>query len=153
MAKDSTLDLMFPVLTQEWEKMNSSSINTYQEKLEEGCKKAVDMLTNLIDSGSLELDLEQAVQGFKVMTDAQRMLMDSKRKLAETMVKSAIMIEALKPPKETKPVSLLDNYINSNPKAIANSQSTSIFTDIDRMNDSQPEAIEIEEKSEDSKDD
>lgn len=146
MAKQSSLDLMLPVLTQEWEKMNSRSIVEYQEKLEQGCKKAVDMLTNLIDSGSLELDLEQAVQGFKVMTDAQRMLMDSKRKLAETMVKSAIMVEALKPPKDTKSVSLLDNYIENNPKAIANSQSSSIFTDIDRMNDKEAVEVEIKEK-------
>lgn len=153
MAKKSSLDLMLPVLTQEWEKMNSDSIVKYQEKLEEGCKKAVDMLTGLIDSGSLELDLEQAVQGFKVMTDAQRMLMDSKRKLAETMVKSAIMIEALNPPKETKPVSLLQNYIESNPQAIANSTSSSIFTDIDRMNDAQPEAVEIKEQPKESEDD
>lgn len=145
----SSLDLMLPVLTQEWEKMNSSSIVSYQEKLEEGCKKAVDMLTGLIESGSLELDLEQAVQGFKVMTDAQRQLMDSKRKLAEVMVKSAVMIEALKPPKDTKHESLLANYMQNYPKAIT-SKSTSIFTDIDRMN-SEEEIIaeKVEEKKED----
>ena len=144
MAEKSSLDLMLPVLTQEWEKMNSDTIMEYQNKLEEGCKKAVDMLTDLITSGSLELDLEQAVQGFKVMTDAQRMLMDSKRKLAETMVKSAVMIEALKPPKENKPESLLANYMNNYPKLPANT-STSIFVDIDRMN----EVEKIEEKKDD----
>lgn len=132
-------DSMFPLLVQEWERMNSGTLLKYQLKLEEGCEKAVKMLTDLIDSDQLSLDLEQAVAGFKAMTEAQARLLDSKRKLAETMLKGALMVEALKPPKETKTVSLLDNYVGQYPARIGSERSSSIFTDIDRMASKKPE--------------
>jgi hypothetical protein len=53
------------------------------------------MLSEMIDGEILKMDPEQAVNAVKVLTKARIDLFESKRKLAETIIKGEAMMKAL----------------------------------------------------------
>ena len=93
----------------------------------------MDALERIIDDGSLELDPEQLVKAVDTLSKAKIGIVDSKRKIAETLIKGEVMLKALEPPKERNNNDALNEYLMRQKNIEMESNVNSIFYDIDKQ--------------------
>ena len=136
MSKDensvSEVEKMLPEYRKELDYLNSDSFHEYEQKVEKVTAKVLSALEDIVDDETLKMDPEQLVNAARAMTKARTDIMDSKRKLIETVIKGEVMIKALDKPKEggTSGNSVLDDYL-SRQKLDAPSSGNSIFESIE----------------------
>ena len=136
MSKDensvSEVEKMLPEYRKELDYLNSDSFHEYEQKVEKVTAKVLGALEEIVDDETLKMDPEQLVNAARAMTKARTDIMDSKRKLIETVIKGEVMIKALDKPKDggTSGNSVLDDYL-SKQKLDAPSSGTSIFEQIE----------------------
>lgn len=75
--------------------LEDKKFTEYEDKLAEATDKSIDCLNGIIEDGTLALDPEQTVNAVKVLTQARRDIIESKRRLIDTCIKGEVMIEAL----------------------------------------------------------
>jgi hypothetical protein len=126
------LEHILPDLRKELNVFNSDNFKNYEDLLTKATSKAIKELERITEDGILALDPEQLVAAVKVLTKARMDVMDSKRKLFETVVKGEVMMKALEPPKDNKNDSsnaMLEymKAMNLSPEAIKKSTQNSIF--------------------------
>lgn len=132
MSKDensvSEVEKMLPEYRKELDYLNSDSFHEYEQKVEKVTAKVLGALEEIVDDETLKMDPEQLVNAARAMTKARTDIMDSKRKLIETVIKGEVMIKALDKPKDggTSGNSVLDDYL-SKQKLDAPSSGASIF--------------------------
>lgn len=135
MTKESNDELksMLPQVKKEFELMASTNFTDYENKLSETTNRAIAALQGIIDDGTLSLDPEQLVKAVDTLTRAKINILDSRRKLLETLLKGEIMLKALEPPENKKSeTSVFEDYINKKTSTVSNVNS--IFNDIDNSN-------------------
>lgn len=125
---------MLPDLQKEFSLLSSTSFTEYEDKLSKATAQAIDALQNIIIDGTLAMDPEQLVKAVDVLSKAKVSIVDSKRKLMETLIKGQVMIKALEPPKESGNSSVLEDYLARQRNIAMESQVDSIFADIDADN-------------------
>lgn len=125
---------MLPDLQKEFSLLSSTSFVEYEDKLSKATAQAIDALQDIITDGTLAMDPEQLVKATDVLTKAKVSIVDSKRKLMETLIKGQVMIKALEPPKESGNSSVLEDYLARQRNIAMESQVDSIFADIDADN-------------------
>ena len=138
MIDNNELAAILPDLRKELNVFNSAHFKNYEELLTKATAKSISELERIIDDGSLALDPEQLVGAVKVLTRAQMDVMDSKRKLFETVVKGEVMMKAIEPPKKDENTSALADYIkamNLPPDAIQKTAQNSIFAEALKSSD------------------
>ena len=125
---------VLPDLQKEFDVLNSDSFQEYEEKLTIATNKAIKSLENIIDDGTLALDPEQLVNAVKTLTKAKSDIMDSRRKLTETLIKGQVMLKALQPPKNENQDNVLLEYLKANnlDTEIADTSSNSIFGEVEK---------------------
>lgn len=125
---------VLPDLQKEFDVLNSDSFQEYEEKLTIATNKAIKSLENIIDDGTLALDPEQLVNAVKTLTKAKSDIMDSRRKLTETLIKGQVMLKALQPPKNENQDNVLLEYLKANNlnTEIADTSSNSIFGEVEK---------------------
>ena len=125
---------VLPDLQKEFDVLNSDSFQEYEEKLTIATNKAIKSLENIIDDGTLALDPEQLVNAVKALTKAKSDIMDSRRKLTETLIKGQVMLKALQPPKNENQDNVLLEYLEANNlnTEIADTASNSIFGEVEK---------------------
>ena len=125
---------VLPDLQKEFDVLNSDSFQEYEEKLTIATNKAIKSLENIIDDGTLALDPEQLVNAVKALTKAKSDIMDSRRKLTETLIKGQVMLKALQPPKNENQDNVLLEYLKANNlnTEIADTSSNSIFGEVEK---------------------
>ncbi len=128
------LSEVLPNVREQFAALTSTSFIDYEEKLGKATAKAIDALQSIIDDGTLQMDPEQMVAAVKTLTKAKTDIVDSKRKLLETLVKGEVMMKALEPPKESGNSSVLEDYLARQRNITMTSQVNSIFADIDANN-------------------
>lgn len=128
---NETLKSMLPDIQKEFEILSSKSFENYEEKLREATSRAIGALQGIIDDGTLALDPEQLVQAVKTLTKANVDIVDSKRRLMETLIKGEVMMKALEPPKDMNNNSVFQEYIERQKKLQIGANANSIFNDID----------------------
>lgn len=132
---NETLRNILPDIKKEFDILSSTSFQEYEDKLGKATSKAVDALQDIIDDGTLALDPEQLVRAVDTLTKAKVNIVDSKRKLLETLIKGEVMMKALDPPKkETETSSVLDDYLKRQQNIEMTSNVNSIFADIEKEN-------------------
>lgn len=135
MSKDENsvaeVEKMLPEYRKELDYLNSDSFHEYEQKVEKVTAKVLGALEEIVDDETLKMDPEQLVNAARAMTKARTDIMDSKRKLIETVIKGEIMIKALDKPKDDKGGSsaLLD-YMNRQ-NLDGKSSGSSVFEQID----------------------
>lgn len=118
--------------------LNNKDFNDYEKTLDDATKKSIGELKRIIDDGTLALDPEQLVSAVKVLTNAKKDILESKRKLYDTCIRGEVMIKALEQNdnkgKGKDSSVLLDylekNNLNTNLDKIGTAPSTSIFETI-----------------------
>ena len=125
---------VLPDLQKEFDVLNSDSFQEYEEKLTIATNKAIKSLENIIDDGTLALDPEQLINAVKALTKAKSDIMDSRRKLTETLIKGQVMLKALQPPKNENQDNVLLEYLKANNlnTEIADTSSNSIFGEVEK---------------------
>ena len=109
------LSTILPDVKKVLDDLNNNDFKNYEDKLSHATDKAIQVLENIIDDGTLGLDPEQTVKAVQVMTKAKVDILESKRRLIETCVKGEVMIKALNQPKENKnESSVLLEYLQKN---------------------------------------
>lgn len=96
------LESMLPDVRTMLHALDDKNFTEYERKLEEATGKAIDALTGIIEDGSLALDPEQLVAAVKVLTNAKKDIIESRRKLMETCVRGEVMIRALEQDDKSK---------------------------------------------------
>lgn len=89
------LESMLPDVRTMLHALDDKNFTDYEKKLEEATGKAIDALSGIIEDGTLALDPEQLVAAVKVLTNAKKDIIESRRKLMETCVRGEVMIRAL----------------------------------------------------------
>ena len=143
---NNELAKILPDLRKELNVFNSDNFKDYEELLTKATTKVIKELERITEDGSLALDPEQLVAAAKVLTKARIDIMDSKRKLFETVVKGEVMIKALEPPKDKDDNSnaMLDymKAMNLSPEAVKQSARNSIFGDVLKINEDEEKELE-----------
>lgn len=99
---NSEMEEIIPSLRQLVESITTGNVASYEEKINKTADKALDMLSTMITDGTLALDPEQAVKAVQVLTKAKSDIFESKRKLAETIIKGQAMMMAIEEDKKKK---------------------------------------------------
>lgn len=133
MTKDvdslKTMEKMLPEFRKELDYLNSDSFREYEKKLGDVTTSALDSLDEIIKDDTLKMDPEQLVNAVRVMTTARKDIMESKRRLLETVIKGEVMMKAVgNDKKNDNGESLLVNYMKNN---IENNAKSSIFQQIE----------------------
>jgi len=126
------LKSILPDIRKEFSVLTSDSFSEYEGKLGKAAAKSIDALQALIDDGTLSMDPEQLVKAVEVLTKSKTSIVDSKRRLIETLIKGEVMMRALEPPKDVKSNSVLEDYLLKQKKIEAVSDVNSIFSDIQK---------------------
>ena len=143
---------LLPNLKDALSSLENGKAHEYESKLDNLLKDSMDNLSQVISDGTLALDLEQSVKAVEVLTKAKSAMIESKRKLIETVIKGEIMLKALEPPKkENDPSSVLLEYLQKNQldttldkTGVSPGSSASIFESIAASN----EELESNEETE-----
>lgn len=125
----SAVEKMLPEYRKELDYLNSDSFHDYEQKVEKVTKKVLEALESIVDDETLKMDPEQLVNAAKVMTKARTDIMDSKRRLIETVIKGEVMMKALEPKKNDNGNSALLDYIER--QAAVSDEKNSIFQQIE----------------------
>lgn len=135
MTKDvdslKTMEKMLPEFKKELDYLNSDSFRDYEKKLSDVTTSALDSLDDIIKDETLKMDPEQLVNAVRVMTTARKDIMESKRRLLETVIKGEVMMRAVDTDKDkdkNNNGSLLLDYMKKN---IENKANSSIFQQIE----------------------
>ena len=126
------LSKILPDIKKEFDILSSESFEKYEEKLRTATTKAISALQSIIEDGTLALDPEQLVQAVKTLTKANVDIVDSKRRLMETLIKGEVMMKALEPPKDLNNNSVFQEYIERQKKLQIGANANSIFSDIEK---------------------
>lgn len=126
-----TMEKMLPEFRKELDYLNSDSFKQYEEKLSKVTGSALDALNEIIEDETLKLDPEQLVSAVRVMTTARKDIMESKRRLLETVIRGEVMMKAVEPKGDEGGQSLLLDYMQKN---IKNNSKSSIFQQIEEEN-------------------
>ena len=126
------LERRLPDFKEELDYLKSKNFTDFEDKLSEATNKAMDTLCDMIDNGTLALDPEQAINAVKVLATARKDLMESRRKLLETVIRGEVMMKALEPPSGKKELSPLQEYMINHPTN--DNGNNSIFQQVDRNN-------------------
>ena len=126
------LSKILPDIKKEFDILSSESFEKYEEKLRTATTKAISALQSIIEDGTLALDPEQLVQAVKTLTKANVDIVDSKRRLMETLIKGEVMMKALEPPKDLNKNSVFQEYIERQKKLQIGANANSIFSDIEK---------------------
>ena len=137
------LETVLPDIRNMLKSLEDGSFVDYEKKLNEATNKAIGVLEDVIEDGTLQLDLEQTVNAVSVLTKAKASILESKRKLIETCIKGEVMIKALedKPGKDKESSVLLDYLERNNldktldSTGTAPGSSSSIFESISNQNE------------------
>lgn len=131
---NNELGKVLPDLKKEFEALNSQDFRNYEDKLSKLTGKAMDSLENIIDDGTLALDPEQLVKSVQILNKARVDIIDSKRKLLETMTRAEIMLKALEPPKDAKNDNALLEYLKANNlnTELGDTSNNSIFGEVEK---------------------
>lgn len=135
-TNNEKLSEILPMLREQYDFINSTSVKEYEDKLSKVTNKALSSLENIIDDGSLSLDPEQLVAAVKVLTKSKADITESKRRLIETLLRGEVMIKALEPKKSDNTNNVLAEYLEKqgiNEKV--NSGNTSIFQQVNQLED------------------
>lgn len=135
-TNNEKLSEILPMLREQYDFINSTSVKEYEDKLSKVTNKALSSLENIIDDGSLSLDPEQLVAAVKVLTKSKADITESKRRLIETLLRGEVMIKALEPKKRDNTNNVLAEYLEKqgiNEKV--NSGNTSIFQQVNQLED------------------
>lgn len=124
------LSKMLPELRKAFEIFNSESFVDFENKLDKTLNKSICSLHEIIEDGTLAMDPEQLVKATDVLGKTKINLMDSKRKLLETLLKGEMMVKALEPPKKESGNSVLEDYFEKNKQIASDATVSSIFSDI-----------------------
>ena len=111
------MESILPSLKKLAESIDSGNVSQYEKDIEETAQKAIDMLSEMIDEEIFKMDPEQAVVAVKVLTKARIDVFESRRKLAETIIKGEAMMKALElqeKEKNGKGNSALLDYLEKN---------------------------------------
>ena len=111
------MESILPSLKKLAESIDSGNVSQYEKDIEETAQKAIDMLSEMIDEEIFKMDPEQAVAAVKVLTKARIDVFESRRKLAETIIKGEAMMKALElqeKEKNGKGNSALLDYLEKN---------------------------------------
>lgn len=109
------LEKVLPDVKNMLDSITSGNFYSYEKKLDKAAAEAIEMLTTLIADGTLALDPEQAVKAVQVLTRSKVEITESKRKLAETLIRGEVMLKALNQPnKGEKENSALLEYLEKN---------------------------------------
>ena len=131
---NESLAKILPTIKEGFDILSSTSFKEYEGKLDKVTGKAISSLEGIIDDGSLAMDPEQLVRAVDALTKAKMGIVDSRRKLLETLIKGEVMLKALEPPKDKSGNSALDEFLakqkNLNLANLANANS--VFVDIDK---------------------
>ena len=126
-----TMSKMLPEFKKELDYLNSETFIQYEEKLSKVTGNVLDALNEIIDDETLKMDPEQLVNAVRVMTTARKDIMESKRRLLETVIRGEVMMKAIEPNKGKEGnTSLLEEYMKN--KGIENNPSSSIFQQIEQ---------------------
>ena len=98
-TNNEKLSEILPMLREQYDFINSTSVKEYEHKLSKVTNKALSSLENIIDDGSLSLDPQQLVAAVNVLTKSKADITESKRRLIETLLRGEVMIKALEPKK------------------------------------------------------
>ena len=128
--ENENLSKILPNIQKEFDILSSKSFEDYEEKLRKATTKAILALQGIIDDGSLALDPEQLVQAVKTLTKANVDIVDSKRRLMDTLIKGEVMLKALEPPKDVGNSSVLTEYLERQKKLQIGANANSIFNEI-----------------------
>lgn len=129
------LENALPDLIKQLNVFDSKDFREYEEKIDKVASKALDGLQAIIDDGTLQLDPEQMVKAVAAISKAKSDIIDSKRRLLETVVRGQVMLKALEPPKEEKSDNALLEYLKANnlDQSLANSSNNSIFGEVEKQ--------------------
>lgn len=126
------LALLLPDIKKAFDIMSSKDFEEYEKKLDKTTDKAMDALQSIIDDGSLQLDPEQLVRAVDALSKAKMSVIDSRRRLLETMIKGQVMMKALEPPKDRRNNSALDDFLSKQKNLAAAANVNSVFMDIEK---------------------
>ena len=133
-GKESNQELaeLLPDIKKAFDIMSSKSFEEYEKKLDKTTQGAMDALQSILDDGTLQLDPEQLVKAVDVLSKAKMSVIDSRRRLLETMIKGQVMMKALEPPKNSKSNNALDEFLSKQRNLAAVSNANSVFLDIEK---------------------
>lgn len=131
---NQTLGKILPTIKEGFDILSSTSFKEYETKLDKVTGKAISTLENIIDDGTLQLDPEQLVRAVDALTKAKMGIVDSRRKLLETLIKGEVMMKALEPPKDKNNSNALDEYFAKQKELTSGTLANvnSVFMDIDK---------------------
>ena len=135
-TNNEKLSEILPMLREQYDFINSTSVKEYEDKLSKVTNKALSSLENAIDDGTLALDPEQLVAAVKVLTKSKADITESKRRLIETLLRGEVMIKALEPKKGDNTNNVLAEYLER--QGISENVSgsnTSIFQQVNQLED------------------
>lgn len=132
--ENDKLKSILPDIRKEFDILQSNSFVEYEDKLTKATGKAIDALQSIISDGTLAMDPEQLVRAVDVLAKAKTGIVDSKRRLLETLIKGEVMMKALEPPKQSGG-NVLDEYIARQKNISMESNVNSIFSDIEKAED------------------
>jgi len=135
-TNNEKLSEILPMLREQYDFINSTSVKEYEDKLSKVTNKALSSLENAIDDGTLALDPEQLVAAVKVLTKSKADITESKRRLIETLLRGEVMIKALEPKKNDNTNNVLAEYLERQGiSENVNSGNTSIFQQVNQLED------------------
>lgn len=135
-TNNEKLSEILPMLREQYDFINSTSVKEYEDKLSKVTNKALSSLENIIDDGTLALDPEQLVAAVKVLTKSKADITESKRRLIETLLRGEVMIKALEPKKNDNTNNVLAEYLERQGiSENVNSGNTSIFQQVNQLED------------------
>lgn len=135
-TNNEKLSEILPMLREQYDFINSTSVKEYEDKLSKVTNKALSSLENAIDDGTLALDPEQLVAAVKVLTKSKADITESKRRLIETLLRGEVMIKALEPKKSDNTNNVLAEYLEKQGiSENVNGGNTSIFQQVNQLED------------------
>lgn len=132
---NNELNKVLPDLKKEFEAFNSQDFREYEDKLSKLTGKAMSALEGIIDDGTLALDPEQLVKSVQILNKARVDIIDSKRRLLETMTRAEVMLKALDgPKKEANNDNALLEYLKNNNlnTELGETSQNSIFGEVEK---------------------
>lgn len=136
-TNNEKLSEILPMLREQYDFVNSSSVKDYEDKLSKVTNNALNSLEGILEDGTLALDPEQLINAVNVLTKSRKDIMESKRKLIETLLRAEVMIKALEPKNDkNEKNNVLAEYLER--KGISEGVSkgnTSIFQQVNQLED------------------
>ncbi len=140
-TNNEKLSEILPMLREQFDFINSSSVRAYEDKLAKTTDKALNELERIIDDQTLALDPEQLINAVKVLTTSRKDLAESKRRLIDTLLRGEVMIKSIEGPKKTNEDNVLIEYLKS--KGVdtnTNAGVTSIFQQVNNLEEDDEES-------------